>query len=166
MCRWVRVRAIAAQDPTLSEALHPALPYIGAEVGCGSKFAPVGKVKGSEDEHLENSTDQHHGGAADGVMEAVRKEARDDDEDSALLADPTCGRADIEEQGIVDGGKDEKEDNETSRFCADTAGQRSQGDAEGERTHAEESRSKGSCKMAKPTVKAAPAAMAPAPGMT
>ncbi|AXC14935.1 Aerobic glycerol-3-phosphate dehydrogenase [Acidisarcina polymorpha] len=27
-----KVRAIAAQDPTLSEALHPALPYIGAEV--------------------------------------------------------------------------------------------------------------------------------------
>jgi len=80
------------------------------------------EVEGGEDEHLERAAGEDHGGAADGVVDALCEEARDDDEDGALLADPARGWAEVSEQGVVDRGEDGEDEDNPCGLCAQAAG--------------------------------------------
>ena len=75
-------------------------------VGVVVAVVELEEAEPGEEEHLQRAAGEDHGGASDGVVEAVGEEAGDDDIDAALLTDPAGGGVQSGEEAVVDRGQD------------------------------------------------------------
>ena len=64
---------------------------------------PTQKAGNRENQHLQRAAQQHHAGAAGGIVQPFGKITAHDDEHSSLLADPARRVAHAGEQAVVDG---------------------------------------------------------------
>jgi hypothetical protein len=111
---------------------------LGEWWGDGFAAGVAQEVESSKDEHLQDASGDHHGGAADGEVQTAREVAGDDEEGRTLHAHPTGGGAEVGEDAVVDGGDDDEQQHEPVVLRAERAYKGGGGDAEGEQSHAEQ----------------------------